>query len=1041
MSRAHRSTRSIFAILTIAVLTQLLLLTALNVGARAQAAEASHGASSLHTKGFDLKPSPDEVLELLTTGNERFVAGQSLNPHTDAARLAQAGSEDQGNHALVTVITCSDSRVPVERVFDMGVMDIFVIRVAGNVCDTDEIGSIEYGLAHVNTPVLVVLGHTQCGAVTAVTKSLKGADLHLEENIPPLVDNIAPAVQRAMTHNHSDDAALIADGIVENVWQSISDLFQRSPSTRQLVKMGKVKVVGAIYDVATGRVKYLDANKPAQLLAAAEMNPAPAASSHNTASQREPSAAAVSTHPAEKQDISSLVTHDMQGWVATIGAPGSFSTPELVKDKRQAFGSAAGNAQKLEPQALDEHTSTIVTVFWGLTTLALVGTLFAGFLTAKIKDAKGHTVRGFTMASKLSLAFGGMATMLLLVGTFALSSSDTSDQVSDQFSDIVSDAGLLEEVQTSVVNLRMQVKDFLLNNSDEALQKYSDAASEVSVRIDKAHADIHSPDRVKMIDEIDKLLENYEEKFAEVVGVIDERNGIVESQLNKAGPRLGSVIGAIIDTANIDGDMAVQIEANNAVDHLNAARVAVMKFLRTSEKADAQNAITSLKEGEEIMARLEGEVQNPTRKKWLAEAKMGYQFYAQRVERLIELVDERNDIVKGHLDAIGPKVATLGAGLNESIRNTEAQLRTTAVAVSASTITRTATVSGIALALAVCVSVLLIRMLTRSVNKVLNVIQAVASGDLTQPLLNMKSKDEMGEMARATDHMSSALQDLVKSVAQASSEVAAASTEIAASSEEIAQGMTEQSSQVSQIASAVEEMSASITEVAGKSTQASQSANDSGQAATDGGKIVDQTVQGMRAINEAVSEGAARVQELGKRGEQIGQIIEVINDIADQTNLLALNAAIEAARAGEHGRGFAVVADEVRKLADRTTKATEEIASSIQAIQEETTRAVKQMNSGTEEVNKGVESATLAGQSLSKIVQSAKDVATMVQSIAAAAEEQSAASTQVSKNVEAISAVTTQSVEGARQAAQAAAGLSEKSERLQEIVGRFKLAA
>ncbi|MBW1744446.1 MAG: carbonic anhydrase, partial [Deltaproteobacteria bacterium] len=130
------------------------------------------------------KPSPDATIAMLKAGNVRFVEGKSTHTHADAARLHQAGTENQGNHAYATVITCSDSRVPVEIIFDAGIMDIFVIRVAGNVCDVDERGSIEYGLAHVNTPVLVVLGHTQCGAVTAVTQAILGHGHPLEANIP-----------------------------------------------------------------------------------------------------------------------------------------------------------------------------------------------------------------------------------------------------------------------------------------------------------------------------------------------------------------------------------------------------------------------------------------------------------------------------------------------------------------------------------------------------------------------------------------------------------------------------------------------------------------------------------------------------------------------------------------------------------------------------------------------------------------------------------------------------------------------------------------
>jgi len=220
------------------------------------------------------KPSPDAALEMLKGGNARFISGKSNHPHSDAKRLIQAGKENQGDHAYATVITCSDSRVPVERVFDAGIMDVFVIRVAGNVIDTDEAGSIEYGLAHVNTPVLVVLGHTQCGAVTAVTHAVHGTGHALERNIPPLVDNIEPAVKRAIAANPKlEGDAVIPAAIEENVWQGIEDLFMSSPASRELVKSGKAKVVGAIYDVGTGKIAWLPEGKTAEILKKVEASP------------------------------------------------------------------------------------------------------------------------------------------------------------------------------------------------------------------------------------------------------------------------------------------------------------------------------------------------------------------------------------------------------------------------------------------------------------------------------------------------------------------------------------------------------------------------------------------------------------------------------------------------------------------------------------------------------------------------------------------------------------------------------------------------
>lgn len=220
------------------------------------------------------KPSPFEALGLLKSGNDRFVKGQMKHPHQDLARVQLSGSANQADHAYATILSCSDSRVPVELIFDAGVMDLFIVRVAGNVCNVDEIGSIEYGLAHVHTPVFVMLGHTQCGAVTAVTHALQGKGHALERNIPPLVRSIEAAVQQAQAEHpnvHGND--IIPYAIEVNMWRGIEKLFMESPATRDLVKRGAAKVVGALYDVGTGKIVWLPETKCTDLLMKVESNP------------------------------------------------------------------------------------------------------------------------------------------------------------------------------------------------------------------------------------------------------------------------------------------------------------------------------------------------------------------------------------------------------------------------------------------------------------------------------------------------------------------------------------------------------------------------------------------------------------------------------------------------------------------------------------------------------------------------------------------------------------------------------------------------
>ena len=198
--------------------------------------------------------SPEKALQMLVEGNMRFALGQSTHPNISFSRRLLTTTEGQAPFA--TVIGCSDSRVPVEILFDQGVGDLFVIKVAGNVADTDEIGSAEYGVDHLGTPVLMVLGHTYCGAVTAVTT---GAEVH--GSIPALVDNIIPAVEKAR-HEHPDAEVsdLIAKATEANIWQAIEDILTKSHAIADRAKDGRVAVVGGMYNILSGKVEILGAH-------------------------------------------------------------------------------------------------------------------------------------------------------------------------------------------------------------------------------------------------------------------------------------------------------------------------------------------------------------------------------------------------------------------------------------------------------------------------------------------------------------------------------------------------------------------------------------------------------------------------------------------------------------------------------------------------------------------------------------------------------------------------------------------------------------
>lgn len=199
----------------------------------------------------DTPKTADEALRLLQDGNARWVSGSVTDPNTDSARRSKLAAD--GQKPFVTILTCADSRLPVERMFDRGVGDVFVVRVAGAVAGTSETGTIEYGVGHLKTPLLVVMGHTKCGAVAAAAS---GAELH--GKVADLVSAINPAVDRVKRNNPgADEKQIAALAVKENVWQSIFDLYKWSPEVRAAASNGELKVVGAVCDISTGKVEWM----------------------------------------------------------------------------------------------------------------------------------------------------------------------------------------------------------------------------------------------------------------------------------------------------------------------------------------------------------------------------------------------------------------------------------------------------------------------------------------------------------------------------------------------------------------------------------------------------------------------------------------------------------------------------------------------------------------------------------------------------------------------------------------------------------------
>lgn len=361
-----------------------------------------------------------------------------------------------------------------------------------------------------------------------------------------------------------------------------------------------------------------------------------------------------------------------------------------------------------------------------------------------------------------------------------------------------------------------------------------------------------------------------------------------------------------------------------------------------------------------------------------------------------------------------------------------------ATAIVQARINKIALVSLVIFCAATVVGLGIARRLTSRLSTIESCFQTISGGDL-RIRIPVQGEDEVARLSRATNALLDNLEGMIGRVAMVTEQLASAAVELSATAVEISGGTARLTSRALHTAAAVEEMNATVGQVAQNSGKAACLARETVETAKDGGAVVSSTIEGMELLAAAVSSSATIITELGKSSDQIGVIVGTIEDIADQTNLLALNAAIEAARAGEQGRGFAVVADEVRKLAERTTKATKEISDMIRQIQQDTHGAVDSMQNGKEKVSTGVDLANKTGEALAKIVRMVSESADMIQQIAVASEEQSSATQQIAADIENVAQVTKESAAGANESAKACQDLSQIAIELQRLVGNFRV--
>ncbi|MEM6755712.1 MAG: methyl-accepting chemotaxis protein [Planctomycetota bacterium] len=644
------------------------------------------------------------------------------------------------------------------------------------------------------------------------------------------------------------------------------------------------------------------------------------------------------------------------------------------------------------------------------------------------------------IAPRFWLGFGVVLALMTVMTGVSVWTQRQAVAIEHELEEMVVDATTGNRARSDLLMMRMNVKDYLINHKPEDVEKYESWRAKFDEQMVLAQG-FDDPKRAQWIDEVAEKYAVYHDTFSAVQASIQQADTVHKEVLRPLGVQIRKEMLEALHIAAEDQKLEETEILGEKIMNFMLARYYGQYFILTGDESAYQRAMEEFQSTHDAIDELAAATDDQRLKDMLAIVGPDVQAYRETLDRIHTFRVKRDELVLGTLDVFGPQIADLLGQVSESLEDDSHTLSEHAAAAAARATTLIVGISAFAILIGLGAAFLLARSIVRPVHRLRDRLDQIANGDgdLTQRI-EATGHDELADVAKLFNKFMDSIHDVIAEAVRAANDVAAAATQISASSEQLSGGSQDQSNQVTQVSAAVEELSASVIEVARKAADAANNSQRSGEVAEQGGVVVEQTVDGMNAIRDAVASSAQSVNELGKRGEQIGAVIQVINDIADQTNLLALNAAIEAARAGEHGRGFAVVADEVRKLADRTVKATQEIADSIEAVQNETGQAVERMNAGSQRVEQGVDLAQQAGSSLGEIVGNVGELATMIQQIAAAAEEQSAAAEEISRKMQDIDAISAQSNQAAQQTATAGVQLSTSSESLRQLVGRFQVA-
>ncbi|KMM86395.1 HAMP domain-containing protein [Pseudomonas lundensis] len=628
---------------------------------------------------------------------------------------------------------------------------------------------------------------------------------------------------------------------------------------------------------------------------------------------------------------------------------------------------------------------------------------------------------------KLALGFGLVLTLTLLMAISDWLSLDKLIDRSNWMSDIT-------RLNSSLTNLRVARLQYMLTDGDEtAAQNVQTNLDAFVVQQKQLIASFKSPENLKLLNEQHEIIKQYQS------ALVTMRKAYVESAVSRdemdqyskvARDAMDLLKSRVMQSSASEQDRFEQLETLTTVrEKFLVARYQVRAYIAAQTTANEQAARQQLNEAIASLTTLNTYfvASAPETLRTLDDALSHYQHalqvYADTDKTITDMRKEMTDYGSGILnrsDAL--YTIQLERRDNESANANTIQLVSTLLV----------------LLFGILAAVIITRQITRPLRETLEVVERIAGGDLSHNL-RVTRRDDLGVLQQGIARMGTTLRELIGGIRDGVTQIASAAEELSAVTEQTSAGVNSQKIETDQVATAMHEMTATVQEVARNAEDASQAAAAADAEAREGDQVVNQAIDQIERLAVEVGRSTEAMAVLQQESDKIGSVMDVIKAVAEQTNLLALNAAIEAARAGEAGRGFAVVADEVRGLAQRTQKSTEEIQTLVAALQSGTQHVASVMNSSRSLTDSSVTLTRQAGTSLQGITRTVSNIQSMNQQIAAAAEQQSAVAEEISRSIINVRDVSEQTAAASDETAKSSIELARLGNQLQMMVSHFRI--